>query len=202
MPEGPWTHESESYRFATRQDIPAIASMLADPEVGRWLWFTPLPEEAAEGYFAPLLDAQHEELRAGRVPHTAVFVVEGAEGEFLGQGAVVAIEGSPGGFEIGFQLCQSAWGRGVGTRLGWFLCAYAVERCRAYRIEGSCLEGNGASAALLQKLGLEREGRKVGFRLKEQTRHTELLFGREVSSLSRARIREVAEARGLVESGQ
>ena len=44
--------------FATRDDLPRFAEMLSDPEVGRWLWFTPAPREMFEQFFAPLVDAQ------------------------------------------------------------------------------------------------------------------------------------------------
>ena len=192
-----WTYKTERYRFATRGDIPAVVEMLSDPEVGRWLWFTPLPPEAVEAYFRPLLDRQTQELAAGKTPQTAVFAVEALDGRFLGQGASIAVEGSPKGAEIGFQLVRRAWGRRVGTRLGQFLCAYAIECCGAYRIEGNCLQGNTASAALLQKLGLKPEGTKPGYRLKQEVRHTELCFGREVHLLDTALFRSIATATGL-----
>ena len=124
-----WTHETERYRYATREDIPAFVELLSDPEVGRWLWFTPIPPNAVEAYFGPFLDRQVEELDAGETPQTAVFAVEELSGEFLGHGAVVAVDASPNGFEIGFQLMRRGWGRGAGTRLGQFLCAYAIECC-------------------------------------------------------------------------
>ena len=192
-----WTYKTEHYRFATRDDIPEVAEMLSDPEVGRWLWFAPSPPKAVEAYFAPLIDRQTKELAAGETPQTAVFAVEDLDGLFLGHGASIAVEGSAHGCEIGFQLVRTAWGSGVGTRLGQFLCAYAIECCAAYRIEGSCLEGNTASAALLQKLGLKPEGTKPGYRLKQQVRHTELFFGSEVHLLDTALFRRVAETTGL-----
>lgn len=193
-----WTHQTERYRLATRKDLPEFAKMLSDDEVGTWLWFTPLPADAVDAYFGPLLDKQAGEVEAGRTPQTTVFTVESLAGEFLGQGAVVAVEGSPKGCEIGFQLTRAAWGRGVGTRLGRFLCAYAVECCDAYRIEGCCLEGNAGSAALLRKLGLRLEGVRPGYRLKGDVRHTELLFGREVSKLDTEAVRNVARLSGLI----
>jgi ribosomal-protein-alanine N-acetyltransferase len=192
-----WTHETERYRYATREDIQAFIRLLSDPEVGRWLWFTPLPSGGVEAYFGPLLDRQTDEVADGVTPRTAVFMVEDSSGEFLGQGAVVAVEASPGGFEIGFQLMPTAWGRRIGTRLGRFLCAYAIHRCDAYRIEGGCLEGNAGSVALLQKLGLQLEGTRRGYRLKQGVRHTELCFGREVNRLDVTEFRRVAEATGL-----
>ncbi len=182
----------------TRADIPAVAEMISDPEVGRWLWFAPLPTEAVEAFFGPMLDQQETAVQAGEIPQAAVFLVETQAGEFLGQGAVLAVEESPGGFEIGFQLGRAAWGRGVGTRLGLFLCAYAVHKCDAYRIQAGCLAGNDASAGLLRKLGLALEGERPGYRLKAEQRHRELLFGVEVAQLDGAKLRAVAQEVGLL----
>ena len=195
-----WTCETERYRYATRDDLPAFVELLSDPEVGTWLWFTPLPPEAVEAYFGPFLDRQSSELDAGEIPETAVLAVESLDGEFLGHGAVVAVEGSPRGFEIGFQLMKKAWGRGVGTRLGQFLCAYALELCGAYRIEAGCLEGNAGSIALLEKLGLKLEGTRPGYRLKEGVRHTELCFGVEVRHLDTELYAQIVEKTGLTRS--
>jgi len=192
-----WTHETERYRYAIREDIPAFIEMLSDPEVGRWLWFTPIPPDGVEQYFGPLLDRQATERAAGEMPRTAVFTVEDLHGEFLGQGAVVAVEASPHGCEIGFQLRRTAWRRGVGMRLGRFLCAYVIELCNAYRIEGGCLDGNTRSAALLRKLGLQLEGTRPGYRVKAGVRHTELCFGSEVHRLDTAVFRRVATVTGL-----
>ena len=192
-----WTHETERYRYANREDIPAFAELLSDPKVGRWLWFTPIPLDGVGEYFGPLLDRQASEIAAGEPPLTAVFTVEDLSGGFLGQGAVVAVDASPNGFEIGFQLMRKAWGRGVGARLGQFLCAYAIEIGDAYRIEGECLEGNTGSATLLQKLGLQLEGTRPGYRLKKDVRHTELHFGSEVHRLDTEAYRRVAEMTGL-----
>jgi RimJ/RimL family protein N-acetyltransferase len=194
---GPWTNETERYRYSTRADLPDFAALLGDPEVGRWLWFTPLPEGAMDGFFGPLLDQQAEAVANGEAPLAAVFTIEDLDGRFLGQGAVIAVDMSPDGCEIGFQLTRAAWGRGVGRRLGEFLCAYAIEKGSAYRIEGGCLEGNDASASLLRKLGLKLEGTRSGYRLMRGERHTEIFFGRQVSEMDGERFRLVAEATGL-----
>lgn len=178
-----WIGETETYRYARENDFPAVIEMLRDPEVGRWLWFCPITEEGVRDYFMPFIEAQARQVEAGQVPLTAVFVVEDLDGRFLGQGATVEVEGSPRGFEIGYQLCRHAWGRGVGFRLSRFLCAYAVHLGGAYRVEASCLEGNAGSRRILERLGLRQEGVRAGYRLKEQTRHTELLFGAEVRDL-------------------
>lgn len=191
--------ETERYRLARVSDLDAIVTMLEDPRVGTWLWFLPASRELLVGFFRPLIDAQWEALALGERPRKAVFMVEDHEGVFLGQGAVVAVEGSPGGFEIGYQLGAHAWGRGVGTRMAWFLAAWAVHGHGAYRIEAACLEGNLASVGVLRKLGLVAEGRRPGYRVKDGVRHAELLFGAEVEGLDGGRLRAVAELTGVLD---
>jgi RimJ/RimL family protein N-acetyltransferase len=180
-----WIFDTERYRFSDRGDLPAITDMLSDPHVGRWLWFTPLPAEAIATYFGPLLDAGD-----------SVFAVEdareGSGGEFLGQGAILPVAGSPGGFEIGFQLRKEAWGRGVGTRLGRFLQAFAIHRMDAFRLEAGCLAGNAASARILERLGMRLEGTLRGYRQKDGVRHDELRFGATVDDLDLPKIELVA----------
>jgi len=178
-----WQGQEEAYCYATEGDLPAIAEMLDDPEVGQWLWFTPSPPGATRDFFLPLLEGQRKELEAGRDPRTAVLVAEDSNGDFLGQGGVVEIDGSPGGFEIGYQLQRASWGRGVGMRLARFLCSYAVHVCDAFRIEASCMEGNVGSRRILERLGLSLEGTRPGYRLKEGVRHAELLFGAVAADL-------------------
>ena len=193
-----WNNGSECYRYATENDLPDFAEMLSDPEVGRWLWFTPAPPEMFKMFFSPLLEAQAGQLELAELPHTAVFTVDDLSQTFLGQGAILAIEGSPGGFEIGFQLTQKAWGRGVGKRLAHFLCAYAIHLCDAYRIEGACLEGNRGSRRILTDLGLKLEGTRPGYRLRDGVRHTELLYGAEVRKLDCGEFDRTARELGML----
>lgn len=194
-----WRHGSESYRYASRSDLPAIVDLLQDAEVTRWLWFTPITQAGVEAYFGPVVDAQTSDLASNRDPVAAVMAVEDLAGEFLGHGAVVPVEGSPAGYEIGFQLVRSAWGRGVGTRLSRFLCSFAIYRFDAFRIEGRCLAGNVGSASLLTNLGLRHEGTLVDFRQREDERHSELVFGARASDLEVERFRQIALDVGLIE---
>lgn len=188
----------EHYRFARPTDLAAIFSMLADPEVGRWLWFVPAPEAALRSYFRPLIDAQWQSLADATPPSTAVFVVEDAQGAFLGQGATVAVEGSAGGFEIGYQLPREAWGRGVGLRLAEFLVAWAVRNHGAHRIQAGCLAGNAGSRRLLERLGLVLEGTRPEYRCKGDVRHDECEYGILVRDLDPALLARV-EARVQLE---
>ena len=185
--------DDERYRYARPTDLPAIADMLGDPEVGRWLWFAPAPRDAYFGFFRPLLDRQWELLADGRAPTTAVFVAEHIDGTFLGQGSALAVEGSAGGFEIGYCLPRAAWRKGVGTRLAQFLVAWSIYAHDAFRIQAGCIAGNVGSRALLEKLGLKLEGVRPEYRLKEEQRHDECEYGARVDDLDDAMLRRAFE---------
>jgi len=193
-----WSDDRLSYRYTTRDDLPRIVEMLSDPEVGRWLWFAPASAESIEGTFHPPVDRQAELLARGEIPRSAELVVHRrATGDFLGQGAVIAVDGSPGGYEIGFQTTRASWGRGHGRRLARFLTAYAVVVSAAHRIQAGTLAGNSASRAVLEGLGLRLEGRLREFRLLRGERQDELLYGAPVSQLDADAIRCWARELGL-----
>jgi RimJ/RimL family protein N-acetyltransferase len=194
-----WSDDKLRYRYTTRDDLPRIIEMLSDPEVGRYLWFTPATPESIETYFHPRIDAQIEALARGELPESAELVVHDREsGAFLGQGAVVTVQGSPGGFEIGYQMPRASWGKGNGRRLARFLTAYAVFRCSAHRIQAGTLAGNEASIAILEGLGLKQEARLREYRLLRGRRWDELIYGAPVAELDSEEIRRWAAAAGLI----
>lgn len=173
----------ERYRYARPTDLEAISTMLQDAAVGEWLWFVPASDAELHAYFKPLIDAQWQSLADGQPPNAAVFVVEDQQGQYLGQGGAFSVAGSPGGFEVGFQLAKASWGRGVGRRLSQFLVAWTVHEHDAFRIQAECLEGNSASRHVLEQLGLKLEGTHPNMRKKGEVRHTELRYGELVTNL-------------------
>ena len=189
--------EHERYRYARPADIDRFVAMFEDPDVGRWLWFLPETPENLWSFFATYVNAQWEALGNQQAPASGEFVIEDADGNYLGNAAAVAVEGSSGGFEIGFQLAREAWGRGVGTRVAEFVTAWAIHCHDAYRIQGSCLEGNAASRKILESLGLQLEGTRPDFRRKADVRHTELLFGARVTDLDRGLRDRIVAAAGF-----
>ena len=98
--------------------------MLSDPEVGRWLWFAPLPLDVVEAYFGPPIDRQTKERAPGETPQTAVFAVEDLDGVFLGHGATIAVNGSANGFEIAEVHLLD--GIEHGARFGYSVCIYSA----------------------------------------------------------------------------
>jgi len=60
--------------------------------------------------------------------------------------------------ELGYELHQSYWGRGLMTEAASAVVAYGFTELALHRIEACPLAGNPASGRLLLKLGFTREG--------------------------------------------
>ncbi len=61
--------------------------------------------------------------------------------------------------ELGYWLGEPFWGRGIMTDAVRLFTAWAFEHLEVYRIFAGVLDGNAASARVLEKAGFAREGR-------------------------------------------
>lgn len=60
--------------------------------------------------------------------------------------------------EIGYDLAQSHWGRGIGTEAVGATVHFGFEQLQAHRLEAYTIIDNSASVQLLKKLGFQLEG--------------------------------------------
>lgn len=60
--------------------------------------------------------------------------------------------------EIGYVLGQAWWGRGYATEAARAIRAWAMKQPRVYRVWATCDVENKASARVLRKIGMRREG--------------------------------------------
>lgn len=60
--------------------------------------------------------------------------------------------------ELGYTIARSHWGQGLATEAGQALVAFAFEKMGLVRVEAVCLPSHGASARVLEKIGMVREG--------------------------------------------
>ena len=59
---------------------------------------------------------------------------------------------------IAYAVHTQHWGRGIGTVVAAQLIRFAFEKLGLHRVEGTCDPRNLASAAILRKVGMTREG--------------------------------------------
>ena len=76
-------------------------------------------------------------------------------GELLGSvgGAIVEHR-----MQFGYCLARDAWGQGYATEAAWAFVAAALQMPGLWRVQAYCDIENIASAHVLEKIGLEREG--------------------------------------------
>ena len=140
----------------------------------------PFEETDAEGLHAYLGDAEvvryepygvmtMEECRleaARRASDEAFWAVCLADGTLIGN---LYLSGADefGTREIGYVFVRACWHKGYATEAARRLMAYAFERLATRRIIALCDTRNAASFALMERLGMRREGefkKNVGFK--------------------------------------
>ncbi|HZG52492.1 MAG TPA: GNAT family N-acetyltransferase [Pyrinomonadaceae bacterium] len=150
----PPTH-IETARLVLRKpvaaDTPLIYEAYArDPEVTRYLSWRPHRAVAdGEEHSAQLLAAWE----SGKYFSWAIVVNDG--GELAGM-----ISARPEGWrvELGYVIGRRWWGRGLMTEAARAVVDYALARPEVWRVWGVCDVENLASARVLEKTGMRREG--------------------------------------------
>ena len=128
-------------------DLPALAALLADPEVMRWL---ELPFDRARAA---------EFLRVAGLSEPPLIYAAEEDGAFLGY----VIFHRYGGEDAAELVRRSAWGRGYAGRLTALLLSAAEGKWAEAVIE--CAPEQWASARVAEKLGFREEGMADGCRI-------------------------------------
>ncbi|WP_417673994.1 GNAT family N-acetyltransferase [Pseudodonghicola sp.] len=141
-----------SLRRAKIEDAQAIfAAYAADPEVTRFLGWMPHHSVTDTNEFLQIVSAEWE---AGNgFPLVAFDRRQPAElvGMFHPQ-----LNGHK--VSYGYVLRRSAWGKGCASEVMHRLVAHALSHSQVFRAEAFCDVENPASARVLEKAGMEREG--------------------------------------------
>lgn len=131
----------------------------------------PYPDGAAERWIAGLAPAFEEGSRV------AFAVTLRGTGELAGTIDLHAVSREHAQAELGYWIAVGHWGKGYGTEATCRLIAYAREQLGITRIVARCLARNPASARVMEKAGLRREGMLVRHELKNGLFEDVLLYG-------------------------
>lgn len=136
-------------------DVPPFAAYRSDPEVARYQsWDVPFSEEQAERFVAGLSDDDPD--TPGSWFQFAV--AEAAGGALVGDVAAYVDEEDPRQARVGITLAADAQGRGYGTEALTALLDYLLIDRGKHRVTADCDARNVASARLLERVGMRREG--------------------------------------------
>ena len=133
------------------EDAPAVFEAFAsDPEVTRFLKWRP-HRTLADAHRA--MAARLKRLETGE--ELSWLLSLRTDGSILGIISAWPFEWE---VEIGFALGRQSWGRGLMTEAVGSVVAWAFEPAQVTRVWGTCDAENLASARVLEKAGLQREG--------------------------------------------
>jgi RimJ/RimL family protein N-acetyltransferase len=138
-------------REFTEDDWRAVHEYAVDPEVVRYVEFGPNTPEETRKFVADAIEHQRDDPR--RVFSLAVVLRE--DGRLIG--ACGLREGDHEAW-IGYCLSRDHWGLGLGTEAAGRMLEFGFEVLGLHRIYATCDPGNIASARVLEKVGMRREG--------------------------------------------
>ncbi|HSI60720.1 MAG TPA: GNAT family N-acetyltransferase [Ideonella sp.] len=131
----------------------------------------PYPDDAAEAWIAT-----HEGLYQARTE--LVFAVTlRASGTLVGAASLLDVSEAHARAELGYWIAVEHWSSGYGTEAAGRLIQFAHEALAITRVVARCMARNKASAAVMEKCGLQREGHLVRHVLKNGQYEDILLYG-------------------------
>lgn len=130
------------------EDFEAYAQICADPKVMKYLG-GPMDRLAAWRHLATLVGHWH--LRG----YGVFAVLDKTTGELLGRVGYIHPEGYPG-FEVGWTLARSAWGRGYATEAAGACIDHAFSSMGRDEVISLIEPGNAASEKVAQRMGQQR----------------------------------------------
>lgn len=152
MPLTTLTSARLTLRPPQRVDAETIFTGYAtDPAVARFVVWTPHQSIAeTEAFLAHFLEhGAEDDNYPWVITRTADAVLLGA----------VHLRVEPPRAELGFNLAREHWGRGYGTEVVQTVMAFGFGHAGVHRVQAVCHVDNAASARVLEKAGMRREGR-------------------------------------------
>jgi ribosomal-protein-alanine N-acetyltransferase len=134
-------------------DWPALYALVSDPQVCHHVPFNPLSEEETRETVQVLVDG-----RQANPPRYDFALVLRSDETLIGQCFLVMRYDEKRQAEIGFVLNRHYWGCGYATEAARAVPRYGFHKLNLHRIYATYRPANVASARVLEKLAMRREG--------------------------------------------
>jgi [ribosomal protein S5]-alanine N-acetyltransferase len=148
----------ESERLLLREfslsDCPAVNAYTADPEVVKYLPFGPTTEAQTREHLSRCLSYAAEQPR--RIYELAV--VLRTESQLIGTATFALHPHERRHASFSYLLHRQYWGYGYATEAMRTLISFGFRVLQLHRFEDTCDTRNHASARVMEKLGMRREG--------------------------------------------
>jgi RimJ/RimL family protein N-acetyltransferase len=154
MTENGITTDRLVLREVKEEDWRAVHAYASDPEVVRFVDFGPNTEQETRDFIDRAVAA---EKCVPRLAHDLV-VVQKESGEIIGGCGIHVTKPEQGEAFIGYVLGRRFWGQGYATEVARALLGCGFETLALRRIYAVCDAKNPASARVMEKAGMRREG--------------------------------------------
>jgi RimJ/RimL family protein N-acetyltransferase len=134
-------------------DRQAIQEYASDPEVVRYIGWGPNTEKDTQEFLQRAFDRQREQPRT----EYELAVVLKAENRLIGGGGIY-INPDHKEAELGYTLNRRFWGQGYATEAARAFVAFGFEELGLHRVYATCDPANTASARVMEKIDMQREG--------------------------------------------
>lgn len=142
-------------REFTADDWPAVLAYQSDPLYLRYNPWSERTPEAVQEFVGMFLAQQGEQPRI----KFQLAVVLRSRGELIGNCGIRKDFATAQEAEIGYELSPTHWGRGYATEAARAILRFGFTGLGVHRVWAWCVAENTASAHVLEKLGMRREGR-------------------------------------------
>jgi [ribosomal protein S5]-alanine N-acetyltransferase len=146
-------------------DWPAVLAYQSDPRYLRYYDWTERSAEDVRTFVQMFLDWQQQQPRH----KFQLAVTLKADGRLIGNCGIRLASPGAQSAEIGYELAPDQWGHGYATEAARTIVAFGFGELGLHRITADCIAENLASAHVLEKIGMRREG---------QLRESEWMKGR------------------------
>ncbi len=183
---------TEEFTIALIQagDFKDIILMLDNPKVTEYLFFAPAPEEVYQGYFGPIIADITQAIADGTASEAPVAIIQDHRGRFMGMAGLSKVMFLVGNYDVGYQLPEHAWGKGVATAACRYMTAYAFQVLGAHKVAADCYASNTGSYKTLEKCGFIVEGRQVSYYRSSEGFDDRLLYGLTQTQYSQSGVAE------------
>jgi len=135
-------------------DWEAVYSYASDAEVVRYMDWGPNTIEETQNFIRRAIARQQEQPRRG---YDLAVVLKSQNMIIGGCGIYVSNMDNREGW-IGYVLNHNFWGQGYATEIAKVLLKFGFDELNLHRIFATCEPANIASAHVLEKIGMQREG--------------------------------------------
>ena len=142
-------------REYVESDWPSVLEYQRDPRYLRFYTWNDRTEDDVRAFVQAFVDAQREQ---PRVKYSFAVTLK-TSGQLICNCNIRKNQAADRVAEIGYEFAPDHWGNGFATEAARAIVAYGFDELKLHRIAAWCIAENVASARVLEKVGMQAEGR-------------------------------------------